>query len=148
MESDFVRQFTIGRSVSSDIRVADRSVSRNHAVLRVGRSGDLRLYDRRSRNGTFVRTDRGGWDSVQEKHVEFSTRVRLGAYQTTIENLISQLPSDISAIVMTGRSEIASDIDAQRLRRGSQVLVVGGKARKHLKQPRRNAATGLIEEKE
>ncbi|MRG90885.1 sigma 54-interacting transcriptional regulator [Polyangium spumosum] len=59
---------TIGRGEGNDVRIDDASVSRRHAVLHVG--GVLRIEDKGSANGTFVRKgdDKGAAAETRRVH--------------------------------------------------------------------------------
>jgi adenylate cyclase len=46
--------WTIGRSKENDIPIPDRCISRYHAILQIGATGEFNLIDLGSRNGTFV----------------------------------------------------------------------------------------------
>ncbi|MGE5575608.1 MAG: FhaA domain-containing protein [Syntrophothermus sp.] len=63
---------TIGRDAASDIRLADSSVSRRHAVLVVDRAGCL-LVDQNSTNGTYV-----NGVPVKEKPLAGGEQIRVG----------------------------------------------------------------------
>ena len=52
---DGLAKIKIGRSVDSDVRVTDDiSVSRNHASIKKGPSGDYFLEDKKSKFGTLM----------------------------------------------------------------------------------------------
>jgi adenylate cyclase len=46
--------WTIGRSRENDIPIPDRCISRYHAILQIGATGEFNVIDLGSRNGTFV----------------------------------------------------------------------------------------------
>ena len=148
MGTNPISQLTIGRSRRSDIRVDHSSVSRRHATLRIGSDGTLQLCDERSRNGTYVRARNGTWDRISERDVQMSTRIRLGAHSTTVAGLINRLPADFPPIrVLAERDAGRGRTLPHRNRLGAHLLVVTeGSRKRRLKKPRRNAATGLIED--
>jgi predicted component of type VI protein secretion system len=67
------RQLTLGRSRRCDLPIADRTVSRRHAVLQPV-DGGWWLRDVGSQNGTWV----NGWRLIDQVEVRPGDEVRLG----------------------------------------------------------------------
>ena len=59
-----VGTLTIGRDDAADVTIADRSVSRHHATLRIDADGVVTIADEGSRNGTTVGGRRVGREPV------------------------------------------------------------------------------------
>ena len=76
----------VGRGHECDVRVNDTSVSRSHADLMPLSGGRLRVTDRESTNGTFVR-DGGAWRAVHQELLAPTDRVRFGDYEITVSQL-------------------------------------------------------------
>lgn len=81
------RILIIGRQNSIhpvDIAVdpAEDSVSKRHAQLTIGPSGDLHLADLGSSNGTFLFT-RGRWERFTQGPIYPSTKISFGDFETT-----------------------------------------------------------------
>ena len=70
---------SIGRSSVNDIHMSDQddTISRRHAELVVGPSGDMLLTDCNSTCGTYVLIN-GQWEAVKQHVVRHSDELRLG----------------------------------------------------------------------
>ena len=122
------RTYAIGRSADAPIRIPDnqRTVSMMHAEITETADGRLYLTDRESTNGTAV-FRHGDWTVLRQDFVDPNERIRLGAYETTVAQLLAGLPERRVPKPMQ-RSQIpAPDRDVGRVRR-----------------PRRNPETGEI----
>jgi hypothetical protein len=85
-----IRRFTIGRDRTSDIPVADDSVSRTHAEIWLDPDGALILADRGSSNGTEV--IRNGQASPLTHGVVLPTdEVHFGAATFAVKDLIDAI---------------------------------------------------------
>lgn len=78
-----VKQFTIGRSESSDLVLNHPSVSQNHATLSLDVNGAWRLTDASSKNGSFV-----DGRQIQKSLVTLKNNIRFGQYQTDLQSLL------------------------------------------------------------
>lgn len=82
----------IGRSSQCDIPISnDDTVSRFHAELVIGQDNKPFLADRESKQGTWIWMD-GRWQRQLHGYVQLGTRVRLGSYETTIDDLMNLIP--------------------------------------------------------
>lgn len=78
----------IGRGHSCDIRIQHESVSALHAWLIV--AGDhLLLVDCGTTNGTRVHTQ--GLKKITQTNISKTDRLSLGAYETSVSKLLSQI---------------------------------------------------------
>ena len=89
---------TIGRDPGCDIVLRDPSISRHHADVEGTATGEFRLRDSGSANGTFVIED-GNWVRIDVATVDGDEPVMFGDMQTTLAELIdpSQLESPSEA---------------------------------------------------
>lgn len=80
---------SVGRHPDCDIVIADPTVSRHHAELsQVG--ADLFMFaDQNSTSGSY-RHDEGGWKRITSARLRSADRVRLGAFETTVGDLLRQ----------------------------------------------------------
>ena len=81
----------IGRSRRADIRLRDESVSRLHAELVVAENDLLHVADRSSANGTWIHVD-GRWKSVTQRIVTERDRLRFGAHEVAVSELLHRAP--------------------------------------------------------
>jgi FHA domain len=82
-----IRRFTIGRDRTTDIPVADESVSRFHAEIWLAPDGALILADRGSSNGTELIRD-GQPSPLRQSAVLPTDQVRFGGATFTVKELI------------------------------------------------------------
>ena len=122
------RTYAIGRSPEAAIRIsnAQRTVSMMHAEITVTDDGRLYLTDRESTNGTAV-FRHGGWVVLRQDFVDPGERIRLGAYETTVAQLLAALPERRVPKPIQRPQIPVPDRDVGRVRR-----------------PRRNPETGEI----
>jgi DNA-binding NtrC family response regulator len=126
---------TLGRDASCDVRVDNRSVSRNHAILHLGPT--LRIQDLGSANGTFVRDNSFASDAagtlplrkLSKETVEIAVgeRVNLGAVSVVVRRIAPDLISspDHGAIVRAP-AMLALYEQVSRAARGTiSVLILG-----------------------
>lgn len=118
--------WTIGRREGHPIRLADASVSRDHARLEATSSGAWKIVDLGSSNGTFVE-DGAGWTKTTTAELETEDRIRFGGVVHTIAELLALSRGEFAPVRMP------VDADSE-----------SGLAR--FKAPRRNPITGEIEE--
>jgi hypothetical protein len=85
-----IRRFTIGRDRTTDIPVADESVSRFHAEIWLTPDGELVLADRGSSNGTELIRN-GQISQLTQGAVLPSDEVRLGAATFVVKDLIEAI---------------------------------------------------------
>jgi len=85
-----IRRFTIGRDRTTDIPVADESVSRFHAEIWLAPDGALTLADRGSSNGTEVIRN-GQASPLTEGAVLRTDQVRFGAATFSVKELIDAI---------------------------------------------------------
>lgn len=91
---------TIGRDPDSDIVLRDPSVSRRHADVEGMATGEYRLRDLGSANGTFVIED-GDWVRIDIATVDGGEPVMFGDMRTTLAELID--PSQLESPSETNR---------------------------------------------
>ena len=74
--------FLVGRGKKSTMALADETVSRDHAEIRLGAGGRLELEDMGSSNGSFVNGDR-----IETAAIEDGDQIRFGSlrYQLLVE---------------------------------------------------------------
>jgi hypothetical protein len=85
-----IRRFTIGRDRTTDIPVADESVSRFHAEIWLTPDGELVLADRGSSNGTELIRN-GQISQLTQGAVLPTDEVRLGAATFVVKDLIEAI---------------------------------------------------------
>lgn len=122
------RTYAIGRSPDAAIRISDvqRTVSMMHAEITVTDDGRLYLTDRESTNGTAV-FRHGDWVVLRQDFVESSERLRLGAYETTVAQLMTSIP----------QQRMPKPSQSQKGKRPPEVTPAA-------RRPRRNPETGEI----
>ena len=82
--------FSIGRNPDGNqgrIVISDLTVSSRHCTLTSCEGGVWEIVDNNSTNGTFVR-EKGSWRGISKTKVRAEDEVRLGAYLTTVAELI------------------------------------------------------------
>ena len=121
--NEITKRLVIGRSERCDISINDPSVSRRHATIEPAGAGRFLLADMKSANGTYVLRSQG-WCRVSRAQLNSTTRVRLGRLETTLVRLLSQ--AGLAVAERTPRKPTEPGI----------------------LNPRRNPATGEIEEHE
>jgi pSer/pThr/pTyr-binding forkhead associated (FHA) protein len=87
--------YFIGRNPEGDrnrIVVSDLTVSASHCTLSPGEGGVWEIIDNKSTNGTFVR-EKGTWREISKAKLRAEDEVRLGAYITTVAELIRLVQS-------------------------------------------------------
>ena len=84
--------YLVGRSARADIVLPDPTVSRLHAELVRSKDGKWFLTDRRSTGGTFLGYADGSWEPLRQDFVSPSDRLRLGAFECRVDDLLRQLP--------------------------------------------------------
>ena len=82
------RSVYVGRSRRSDVRLADRSVSRRHAELTMADDGRIYITDCASRFGTHVRS-RTGWREIRQEFVDIDDMLRLGDCEVPVRELLA-----------------------------------------------------------
>lgn len=84
------RKFTIGRSKSSDLVLADESVSRRHAEITLLADGSIRLADCRSSRGTAV-VRNGRATRIEREIVKPADVVRFGDLELSVAEILDAL---------------------------------------------------------
>ena len=85
--------FRLGRDASSDIRLLDTEVSRQHAELR-SRGGTCSISDLNSSNGTFVNGQR-----VRQRELSTGDQIQLGSTLMLFTGVIGESVEDLSSVV-------------------------------------------------
>lgn len=99
------RRFTIGRDRSCDVPVADESVSRRHAEIRLAEDGALTIADLQSSNGT--KLVRNGTTAIlSETAVQSGDQARFGVVTMAVEQLVGMV-EDHHPGALTQRGRIA-----------------------------------------
>ena len=84
--------YVIGRSATADIVLSDSTVSRLHAELTRSGDGAWYLTDRCSSGGTY-RMGAEGWIPIRQGFVHHGDRLRLGAFECALDDLVRQIPA-------------------------------------------------------
>lgn len=84
------RKFTIGRDKNCDVPIADDSVSRQHAELRLVGEGSFSIADLKSSNGT-VLIRQGRPKLIREESLLPNDRLRFGSVELSVKELIDAL---------------------------------------------------------
>lgn len=92
------------------IVVSDLTVSARHCTLSPGEGGVWEIFDNKSTNGTFVR-EKGTWREISKAKLRAEDEVRLGAYITTVAELIrlAQPVTDAAAPPGISKSRLERD---------------------------------------
>jgi len=127
-----LRSLLIGRGAHCDISLDDDTVSREHARLELLPGARLDLADLGSSNGTLVE-DGQQWRRIEREEVTPDQPVRFGEHEVALRTLLEAFPA--FAVVLQGGewSEVLLERDAH------------DSLPRH-ERPRRNPATGDIEE--
>ncbi len=83
-----MKAFLVGRAKDCDIHLTDPTVSRRHAELIAQTDVEFLLVDKQSTSGTYI-LRKGEWRPVSTAKVGLQDRVRLGAFETTIGELMA-----------------------------------------------------------
>ena len=121
---------TCGRDPACDLVVEHRSVSRFHARIELAQDGIVWVRDNGSSNGTFLhRSER--WTRVGKASLCIGDSIRFGDFEVQLE--------DITAL-FAGATKV-------RLRARRFPFQAKATPAEQLNKPRRNPATGRVEEK-
>ena len=82
--------YLIGRSQKADIVIGDITVSRLHAELVRGRDRRWFLTDRSSTGGSYIWYE-GKWKPVRQEFVRSGDRLKFGAFECSLDDLLHQL---------------------------------------------------------
>lgn len=85
------RKYTIGRSPTCDIVLADDSVSRIHAELAFLEDGKLLVTDCRSTQGTFLMPHRGKERTIRQELVSPLDALRFGTVIMPVKELLQAI---------------------------------------------------------
>jgi hypothetical protein len=85
------RKYTIGRSPTCDIVLADESVSRIHAELTFLEDGKLLVTDCRSTQGTFLMHQSGEARAVKQELVSTRDTLRFGVVSMPVKELLQAI---------------------------------------------------------
>ncbi len=95
-----VGQFQIGRGTKSDLRIAHRTVSRQHATI-VVESGSAKVIDQQSRNGTYVKQER-----VAEVELTHGMEIRFGDVGCLFARLDQPMTEDATTMDGSGQTDL------------------------------------------
>ncbi|WP_321490472.1 FHA domain-containing protein [uncultured Hyphomonas sp.] len=85
-----IRTYTVGRGASSELRIADKSVSRRHAEITVSPQGQFYVVDCNSTGGTW-RRENSGWSRIRQAIISSSDTVRFGRHETKMSNIATRI---------------------------------------------------------
>ena len=130
---------TVGREPSCDLVCEHATVSRFHARVELADDGFVSLVDTGSRNGTFLNRN-DNWIRVHKVTLCIGDRIRFGELTVPLEQLTAVFGSRSNARLEAthfplGHGDMANRPYADLHASGSR-----------LKKPRRNPATGKVEE--
>lgn len=121
---------TCGRDTSCDLGIEDATVSRIHARIRLADDGVVWVQDNDSSNGTFLhRCDR--WIRIGKASLCIGDGIRFGDLEVPLEDLTA---------LFAGAPKL-------RLRARRFPFQVKTAPAEQIHKPRRNPATGRVEEK-
>ncbi len=108
------RTYLVGRSSEADIQIQSKhdSVGKLHLEITVLADGRVCVTDRRSANGTAVRS-RDGWKPIKgTETVSMDAEIRMGDYSVGIRDLLAQVNGGGGAgkTKMAGRSAEPQEI--------------------------------------
>lgn len=115
----------VGRASDCDLVLADESVAPRHARVEITAEGYIAVRDEESPAGTHLKRN-GRWVRVRRIVVGAGDRIRFGAEEVTVEELLALFGKQIRV----------------RLRDGEEQ-----RSRVVFDRPRRNPLTGKIEER-
>ncbi|MDC0745658.1 sigma 54-interacting transcriptional regulator [Polyangium mundeleinium] len=124
---------TIGRGEGNDVRIDDASVSRRHAVLHVGPV--LRIEDKGSANGTFVRTSEDKGSAVETRRVH---RAPGETFDVELGDCI--VLGSVIAVVRRARHEEGPKAAEEARRGGAGRMIVEDPGMRALHEEARRAA--------
>jgi len=131
---------TCGRDASCDLVVEHATVSRLHACISLADDGYVWVHDEDSSNGIFLHRSES-WTRISKAMLCIGDRIRFGELELPLEKLTALFGADTKVRLGDRRFPLqAKHIDAD-LRAGL------GNAGEQVQKPRRNPATGKIEEK-
>jgi len=99
------RRFTIGRDRSSDIAIADDSVSRTHAEMWMEVDGTLMLADRDSSNGTQI-IRAGQISPLRLAAVLPTDQIRFGEIALQVKDLLDAIEAKFPGAIPHGPSPV------------------------------------------
>jgi pSer/pThr/pTyr-binding forkhead associated (FHA) protein len=87
-----IQVLSVGRKNTSekpDISIPENelTVGRKHIEITLGESGKIFITDLNSSNGTFIK-ESGSWKRIAHSYVTRNSEIRIGDFETTINNLI------------------------------------------------------------
>ena len=100
--------FVIGRDPGCDIVIRNPTVSRRHAELSRTGEGAYLIVDQNSTSGTFVQGP-NGWTKVTRANVRDADRIRLGAYEITIGEMLEKAGGLNAARADAGKVRVERD---------------------------------------
>jgi len=134
-----LKRMTCGREHPCDLVLEHPSVSRVHAYIELADGGQVSLLDADSSNGTFLHRN-DGWIRVKKVTLCIGDRIRFGDNDVSLEQLTA---------VFGSRSNARLGPKYFSLRQGSKdtrLFADWPEPEVSLNNPRRNPATGRIEE--
>ena len=108
-----LRNYIVGRSTHSDIRLDDQSISRSHAEITISKDGRYYLTDCQSSQGTFI-VRSGEWSRITQSFVAADEPLLLGRYQCTVSALLAQVRAGTANSGGVHRSENIKSKPAER----------------------------------
>jgi predicted component of type VI protein secretion system len=128
-----IKTYLVGRDPSCDYRIAEKTVSRQHAEVILARDGRFYVTDRVTTSGTFVLAGRE-WKPVRQAYVEPTARIRFGGYEMAAARLA----------VLRGQGSDGPPVQGPRVGAAD----AGRPSPARVKAPARNPETAEIVEKE
>lgn len=130
---------TCGRDTSCDLVLEHSTLSRLHAHIELADDGLVSIHDAASSNGTFVNRN-DSWIRIKKITLCIGDRVRFGDIEVPLDRLTAVFGKRAKIRLEARRFHIRHGKTAARPRPGQPV------AGPSLNKPRRNPATGKIEE--
>jgi pSer/pThr/pTyr-binding forkhead associated (FHA) protein len=100
---DPMKSYLIGRDLHCDVVIADPTIGRQHCELISDSDTHFILVDRDSMNGTFLWKGEE-WSRIKTVRVARGDKVRLGLYETSIEQLMRSLAQSKSSALLESRT--------------------------------------------
>lgn len=112
-----MQSFTVGRGNKADVKIQNKSVSNLHLNIEIINATQVYVQDLQSTNGSFLLRQLGKICLTEKQQVGVSDHLLLGDYQTTVAELLNQLPSGRSEPTDTAFSRYIRREDGQFVRK-------------------------------